>query len=239
MSGLFPKAMLQAHKLYDDWYRGRILEPEIEYIMTSKGPDFDVTTGASFWDHLCNDPLQGWTLMDMTFASFLLTIEGNILYVGGGSGRFSKWLESHGRECYTIDSSPEAIELMGRRDVECELMDGMDMSFAANSYPVVVIGGDVLDCYEDPTPFIKEAARVASERIVYCGYIREGQTDDKIEYDWSMEWMGETDTIKAYYQHHEYMKGLAEAEGMNFERLRTYLPDESKPDLSWILEMEW
>lgn len=239
MSGLFPKAMLHAHKLYDDWYRGRILEPELDFIMTSKGPGIDVTVGGCFWDHLCNDPLQGWTLMDMTFASFIQTTEGNVLYVGGGSGRFSKLLESWGRECYSIDSSPDAIELMERRGVLCALMDGANMSFADGSFAIVVIGGDVLDCYEDPTPFIREAARVASDRIVYCGYMREGQTNDKIEYDWTMEWMGETDTIKAYYQHHEYMRGIAEAEGMGFVRLRTYLPDETQPDLSWILEMEW
>lgn len=247
MSGLFVRAMNEAHKVTGNLCLGDHPLPEIlSFTVNAETPRGSlVDVPCSIWSYLCNCPLDGWSMEHLTLAEHLTADPRPTLYCGAGSGRHAKWLLSRDPPipCMSIDNSDDAIELMGRRGVPCEKMDALDMSFADNSHERVVLHADgLIESYENPLACLTEGARVASDRVVVCGY--EIDPDETVPIAWSMDWQDEHED-NTYYSHPiALIEDTLEALGMTLDLLRTWSEDDAPPGgdlwgIQYLIQARW
>ena len=165
------------------------------------------------------------------------------LYVGAGSGRVPRWLLSNGIPCAAVDNSPDAIELMGRRGIPCELMDACAMTFADDSHERVILHSDgLMDSFEDPADCIAEAARVASSRVLVMGY--EIDPAATVPCTWGLTWQGQT--VSDTYHAHPVAKieAILQAVGMVLVS-RVMWSDDEAPEggnyfgVQYLIEARW
>jgi len=83
-----------------------------------------------------------------------------VLNAGAGQGSFTLLLEQHGFDVTSLDTSPEAIELLGGRvSGRVEQASLTDLPFPDSSFDGVVLG-EVLEHVEDDGRALRESVRV-------------------------------------------------------------------------------
>src|SRR6266849_476505 len=83
-----------------------------------------------------------------------------VLNAGAGQGSFTLLLEQHGFDVTSLDTSPEAIELLGGRvSGRVEQASLTDLPFPDSSFDGVVLG-EVLEHIEDDGRALRESVRV-------------------------------------------------------------------------------
>ncbi len=248
--------MLEVWKLYGDTFLGQpVLPARPEYIYewsTTINGEIEESV-CSIGEYLCPHAVPGlWNTWDLVVALAILNCELSVdperewdmLYVGGGSGRFhnatAAWTPP--RKCFCIDKSAHAVELMELRGVPCELMDGHDMSgFDDSSFPLVVLSPWSLDSSTDPETLVAEAARVASAAVIVSGRLIDYGDETPTTYtDTMTNWQGETQDRVGTARHHDHVLGMFAAEGMSPLVARTFLPLAERPnDPAWLIEVRF
>lgn len=197
----FAKFLNEAHRVTGDTRGNEIPHAILFHQVTCETPLGSVVDQPMcVWKYLCDHPSDGWLTEYLVLANWLASAPMPTLYVGAGSGRIVKFLLAKGMDAIGIDNSDDAIELMERRGVPCEKMDGAAMTYADDSHDRVVVHSDgVLDSVTDVGPLLTEAARVASERVIVTGY----ELDDAamVEYQWGFSWQGGGEAPRSYYSH--------------------------------------
>jgi len=197
----FAKFLNEAHRITGNTRENEIPDPVLFYRVTCETPQGCLEEQENcVWRYLCDHPSDGWLTEYLVLANWLTADPMETLYVGAGSGRIVKWLLSKGMDAIGIDLSDDAIELMERRGVPCEKMDGAAMTYADNAWDRVVVHSDgVLDSVADVVPLLAEAARVSSSRVIVTGYeIDEAET---VDFQWGFTWQGGGEAPRSYYSH--------------------------------------
>src|SRR3990172_5754510 len=163
---IFARAMLAAHKAHGDIRLGSQVHPIHEYTYTVRSPGFSISNKDSFWRYLCDFPIEGWLTQEQLVAARLQAINLRTLEVGSGSGRFLKFLTRTGVDNHGIDHSEDAIELMARRGISADLMDGHDLHFADREFPLVYLPIDTIEQSRDLPLLLSEACRVADSVLI-------------------------------------------------------------------------
>jgi len=244
MFSLFARAMNEAHKVTGDTCEGSEHPAILGYLCSASTPRGSYTDlPYSLWAYLCDYPLDGWSMEHLTRIEHLTADPRPTLYCGAGSGRMAKWLLSQGIPCACIDISDDAIELMTRRGVACEKMNVCAMTFADSSHERVVLHSDgLLESMASPLACLTEAARVASDRVVVCGY----QLDPAVTVPmaWSMDWNGEHEADTYFSHPMAVVEGILEGLGMTLVLRRTWSEDDAPPGgdlwgIQYLIEARW
>ena len=233
------EALLACYQAHGDCVPGTEVRPLHHYTWTVTRPDDSVEVLPCAWcDHLMNDPNplnSGWVTADLTTANAIQDCDRDALYLAAGAGRFAKFIESLGRTCHSIDIAPEAIELMTLRGVSSELMDAQAMTFADNSYPLVIVGYGLLGVSSDPAGLMAEAARVASERVIVTDW---GDFDEPYSVTEKLEWNGkEQSWVAASYGVDQALQWLADAGAAVVYKKVAFLDNPELTDASWLVEV--
>lgn len=250
---LFAQTMLDAWKLYGDSKLGDEIQSEQVYRWKIE-LNGEVTTDEDFtiWEYLYPYALPGcWSTFDLVVALGIMDCklseddarEYDLLYVGGGSGRFASAVAQWDKplKCFSVDLSPQSVELMQLRNVPCALMDGHDMSaLEDNSFPLVVLSPWSMGSSEDTAKLVAEAARVASEKVIATGWLGGAHGDEQpVTYRETMTaWNGETETHEITARHYNHFLSLFAEHSMVPIVTKTFLAlDENPDELSWIIEV--
>ena len=136
-----------------------------------------------------------------------------VLNAGAGQGTFSTLLEDRGFVVTSIDTSPEAIELLRRR-VRSEVVeaDVTELPFADDSYDAAVLG-EVLEHVPDDTRALREVVRVTRPG----GVVAISVPANPAYFGPSDEWAGH---VRRYTR--DALLAVAEAAGLDVERCRAW-----------------
>lgn len=236
MADLFPKAMLAAYNAHGSMQIGDEIRPEHLYrYKLEVGGDVVVDDEWALWEYLA-DSTVGWRTYDLTVADAIEKIGLDLLYVGGGSGRFAKACAGWGLNCHSIDSAPDAIELMRLRGVSKDLMDGNAMAFNDSDYPLVVIAPAAFDGSDDPTALLAEVARVASDAVLVSGWTRNPVTGETVTYKETITYQGEEEMRNATSYHWTTVEDMLVSAGMSVAKTVTFLASADSSEVSWLIE---
>ncbi len=129
---------------------------------------------SAYWDQMWEscvlepDERDVWSIIDVRKASLLTPLiptSGRALEVGCGSARLSAILAHVGYEMWCLDASRSALEVASSRFASNGLTatfvcgDACDLPFGDGAFDVVLSSG-LLEHFRDPTPIVKEMARV-------------------------------------------------------------------------------
>lgn len=240
---LFPTALLAVYRKFGDLSQGQETDPIQIYDWTTTYPDGTVVVDPySMWHYLCDDPTLGWPIYDTEIIKVIAEANMSTLYLGGGSGRHGNYLATQGITCHNIDTSEDAITLMGLRGASCELMNCMHMTYADGAYPLVVLGFEMFDTLPDPAGAIAEAARVAEKRVIVSGC---SMGDAIVPLTGKLEWNDQEETTNYWCYPVAQIVEWMEAAGLTIIRAVEFsndgMPEEGEAidELYWVVEAEW
>ena len=132
--------------------------------------------------------IQAWKIEERSrFLSLLITEKKeNLLEIGAGPGKDSRFFQENGLKVVCTDLSPEMVKLCRQKGLDAKVMDFSDLQFSENSFDAVYAMNSLLHLSKKVLPAVLQTINVILKRDglffmgVYGGVDHEGIWEEDI-----------------------------------------------------------
>ena len=124
---------------------------------------------AAYWDRIwANEGANTWRQYPLTFKKIASHIDSSqtVLDVACGVGIFLDIIRPHCKAVAGLDISPVAINILKSKGIEGKVSELPEISYPDKSFDVVV-ATEIVEHLDDPVALLKEAVRVARQKIIF------------------------------------------------------------------------